>query len=119
MMAEPIDRSVLPIRRQAFSGVANRTLEGSQPDWEILSGPRAPEDAPNVLVVLIDDAGFGNPSTFGGPVSTPHLTALADEGLRYNRFHVTLAMGVGSQHCMIDPSVARRSTRPNPKPKPR
>ncbi len=88
-MPEKIDRSVLPIRRQAFAGKVNRTLAGSEPDWHILSGPRAPDDAPNVLLVLIDDAGFGNPSTFGGPVSTPNLTAMADEGLRYNGFHVT------------------------------
>ena len=88
-MAEEIDRSVLPIRRQAFAGEVNRTLAGSEPDWHILSGPTAPDGAPNVLLVLIDDAGFGNPSTFGGPVSTPHLTAMAEEGLRYNGFHVT------------------------------
>jgi arylsulfatase A-like enzyme len=45
--------------------------------------------APNVLLVLIDDAGFGNPSTFGGPISTPRYTQMAEAGLRYNRFHVT------------------------------
>ncbi len=48
-----------------------------------------PKDAPNVLLVLVDDAGFGNPSTFGGPCQTPALTRLAAQGLRYNRFHVT------------------------------
>ena len=42
-----------------------------------------------MLVVLIDDAGFGNPSTFGGPIETPNYDRMADEGLRYNRFHVT------------------------------
>ena len=42
-----------------------------------------------MLLVLIDDAGFGNPSTFGGPVSTPAMTRVAEQGLRYNRFHVT------------------------------
>src|SRR5947207_7565545 len=88
-MAEEIDRSVLPIRRPPFSGEVSRTLAASQPDWEILTAPRPPEGAPNVLVMLIDDAGYGNPSTFGGPVSTPHLSALADEGVRYTRFHVT------------------------------
>ena len=52
--------------------------------------PSAPEGAPNVLfVVLIDDAGFGNPSTFGGPASTPNMTRVGEEGLTYNRFHVT------------------------------
>lgn len=39
--------------------------------------------------MLIDDAGFGNPSTFGGPISTPRYTQMAEAGLRYNRFHVT------------------------------
>ena len=42
-----------------------------------------------MLLVLIDDAGFGNPSTFGGPIETPNYTRLAENGLRYNRFHVT------------------------------
>jgi arylsulfatase A-like enzyme len=70
-----------------FKGVSKRTLAGSKPDF-----PRpvaAPEGAPNVLLILVDDAGFGNPSTFGGPCQTPALTKLAERGLRYNRFHVT------------------------------
>ena len=54
-----------------------------------MPGPKAPEDAPNVLLVIIDDAGFGQPDTFGGPVATPNLTRVAESGLRYNRFHVT------------------------------
>jgi Sulfatase len=86
IVPDPVDRSVLPLRRRAFGGVANRTLAGSQPDWNILSSPKAPEGAPNVLVVLMDDAGFGQPDTFGGAVSTPALSRLADDGLRYNRF---------------------------------
>ena len=50
---------------------------------------QAPKGAPNVLVVLLDDVGFGATSTFGGPVPTPALDQLAGEGLRYNRFHTT------------------------------
>jgi arylsulfatase len=69
--------------------VANRTLDGSEPDWEQIGHVEAPDGAPNVLVVLIDDAGFGNPSTFGGPIDTPNYTRIADEGVKYNRFHVT------------------------------
>ena len=84
-VADQVDRSVLPLRRPAFSGVVDRTLAGSQPDWSILSSPRAPEAAPNVLVVLIDDAGFGQPSTFGGGVSTPTMSRLAEDGLRVFR----------------------------------
>ena len=88
-MSDGIDRTRLPIRRPPFAGEARRTLEGSQPDWNQASHVAPPDGAPNVLVVLIDDAGFGNPSTFGGPIDTPNYTRMAGEGLRYNRFHVT------------------------------
>ncbi|MGE5827378.1 MAG: arylsulfatase [Micromonosporaceae bacterium] len=83
------DRTSLPIRRPSFAGVANRTLEGSRPDWNLMGHADPPSGAPNVLLVLIDDAGFGNPSTFGGPIQTPNYTRMANGGLRYNRFHVT------------------------------
>jgi arylsulfatase len=89
MPADSTDRTVLPIRRPPFAGVTKRTLEGSEPDWNQAAHARPPGDAPNVLIVLIDDAGFGNPSTFGGAIDTPNYTRMADEGLRYNRFHVT------------------------------
>lgn len=52
-------------------------------------GPRAPAGAPNIVIVLLDDVGFGATSAFGGPVPTPALDALAQTGLRYNRFHTT------------------------------
>ena len=86
-MSQP-DRSKLPIRMSPFSGVTQRTLDGSQPDWEAIGHMEAPDGAPNIVVVLIDDAGFGNPATFGGPIDTPNYTRMADEGVRYNRFHV-------------------------------
>ena len=81
-----LDRTVLPIPDRPFNGLANRTLAGSKPDFPVPA--YAPEGAPNVLLVLLDDAGFGNPSTFGGPIATPTLESLAQQGLRYNRFHV-------------------------------
>jgi|GEM_PF-2698070 len=87
-MAE-LDRSKLPMRRQPFQGVAGRTLDGARPDWNLIGHPEPPQGSPNVLLVLIDDAGFGNASTFGGPIDTPHYTRIAEGGLRYNRFHVT------------------------------
>jgi hypothetical protein len=83
---ESIDRTRLPIRRPPFQGIVNRTLAGSQPDWGQIGHIQPPQGAPNVLLVLIDDAGFGNPGTFGGPVDTPNFTRLAEAGLRYNRF---------------------------------
>src|SRR3954462_3052314 len=81
------DRTILPRPPQQFEGVAKRSLEDSV---AFFTEPvKAPPGAPNILLVLIDDAGFGNPSTFGGPVATPTLDKLAADGLRYNRFHVT------------------------------
>lgn len=82
-----LDRSVLPIPDRVFRGKANRTLKGSQPDYPVPA--YAPDGAPNVLLILIDDAGFGNAATFGGPIESPTLEKLAQEGLRYNHFHVT------------------------------
>ena len=76
-MSDQIDRTVLPIRRPPFQGVANRTLAGSEPDWDFVAPIPAPDGAPNVLLVMTDDAAFGNPSTFGGPISTPTLERLA------------------------------------------
>jgi Sulfatase len=89
MADTPIDRTRLPVADPAFRGTANRTLAGSTPDWGLIGHVTPPEGAPNVLLVLIDDAGFGNPSTFGGPISTPGMSRIAEEGVRYNRFHVT------------------------------
>jgi arylsulfatase len=72
-----------------FRGTLGRTLEDSTADWGILDPARPPDGAPNVLLVLIDDAGFGQASTFGGPISTPNMTRIADEGLKFNRLHLT------------------------------
>ncbi|MGZ4885255.1 MAG: sulfatase-like hydrolase/transferase, partial [Halobacteriota archaeon] len=83
------DRTVLPIPDRSFGGTIGRTMDKSVADWTIVPGPKAPDGAPNVLVVLIDDAGFGNPDTFGGPIRTPNLTRVQDIGLTYNCFHVT------------------------------
>ena len=88
-MSDQVDRSVLPIRRPPFAGVADKTLGGSRPDWGLIGHVKPPAGAPNVLLVLIDDAGFGNPGTFGGPIETPVYDRMASQGLRYNRFHVT------------------------------
>ena len=83
-----VDRTRLPIRRPLFAGTVGKTLDGSQPDWNLIGHPVPPTDAPNVLLVLIDDAGFGNPSTFGGPIQTPNLTRSG----RYAVFAITVSM---------------------------
>ena len=63
-----------------FGGTIGRTIDQSVPDWTIIPGPKAPQDAPNVLLILIDDAGFGQPDTFGGPVATPEPDARRADG---------------------------------------
>ncbi len=83
------DRTVLPMPDPRFGGATGRTIDESVGDWSIMARPHAPEGAPNVLIVLIDDAGFGGPDTFGGGIRTPNLTRVQQRGLTYNRFHVT------------------------------
>jgi arylsulfatase len=83
------DRTVLPIPDKAFGGTQGRTLDESAGDWTMLAGTAAPEGAPNVLLIVIDDAGFGNAGTFGGPIATPTMTRVREMGVAYNRFHVT------------------------------
>jgi arylsulfatase len=67
--------------------VGRTAAESSPPQWP--QSPRAPADAPNVIVIMTDDVGFGASSTFGGPVPTPTFDMLARRGLRYNRFSTT------------------------------
>ncbi|XZG71414.1 arylsulfatase [Chitinibacteraceae bacterium HSL-7] len=85
------DRSTLPIPLSPFEGKAGKTYKESTDAWQKV--PTAPEGAPNVLVILLDDVGFGQTSTFGGLIPTPNFDRLADEGLRYNRFHTTAVSG--------------------------
>ncbi len=84
---EKLDRTVLPIhepKRPTYSELDVRNVK-TPPRFEV----KAPKSAPNVVIVLIDDIGFGGPSTFGGPIQTPTLDRLAAAGLRYNNFHTT------------------------------
>jgi arylsulfatase len=78
---------VLPIPTPPFTGVITPNLIDSQPSWPSTIAP--PEDAPNVLLILIDDAGYGSNSVFGGVVPTPTLEKLAQNGLRYTQIHNT------------------------------
>ena len=82
-----VDRSTLPIPDPSFQGKIGKSYTDSEQDFP--QAIKAPAGAPNVVVILLDDLGFGQPGTFGGPVPTPALDRLADRGLRYNRFHTT------------------------------
>ncbi len=80
-------QDVLPKPDPKFNGVIGRTHKDSKPDK--IPVVQAPEGAPNVLIILIDDCGFGQWGTFGGQVPTPNLDRIAKNGLRYTRFHTT------------------------------
>jgi arylsulfatase A-like enzyme len=88
-MASEIQRDVLPIPDKAHTGLV--TYDAKDPDTSFppIEPLRPPEGAPNVLVVLLDDVGFGASSAFGGPCATPTAERLAANGLKYNRFHTT------------------------------
>jgi arylsulfatase len=85
--AAVLDRTVLPVQIPELPRVTevNATKVPVPPRQEV----KAPAGAPNVLIVLIDDIGFGATETFGGPIATPTFDGLAKHGLRYNNFHTT------------------------------
>ncbi len=80
-------QGVLPRPEAPFKGAINRTAKESTPDFP--KPITAPRGAPNILLILTDDVGFGASSTFGGPIPTPTLDRLAKAGLRYTEFHTT------------------------------
>jgi arylsulfatase A-like enzyme len=86
---DKIQRSVLPIPDVPRLGF--RTYDAKDPETKFppIKDLRPPQGAPNVLLILIDDAGFGSSSAFGGPCQTPNAEQLAAGGLKFNRFHTT------------------------------
>ena len=84
---DPLDRTVLPIPEPQAPPITELDARNAKapPRFEV----KAPAGAPNVLIVLIDDMGFGQSSAFGGPIHMPTLERLASDGLRYNQFHTT------------------------------
>jgi arylsulfatase A-like enzyme len=82
-----IDGKQLPPPDPKFGGVIGQKATESKPWWAPRIVP--PKDAPNVLLIMLDDNGFGAPSTFGGVIPTPALDRIANNGLRYTNFHST------------------------------
>jgi arylsulfatase len=75
-------RQVLPIPDRQYVGVTTYDAKDPATSFPPIEPLRPPEGAPNVLVILIDDAGFGSSSAFGGPCATPNFERPADNGLR-------------------------------------
>src|SRR5262245_3408437 len=86
---DTVQRHVLPIPDITPAGLTPLDAKAPDTKYPPIRQLRPPAGAPNVLVILIDDAGFGSSSAFGGPCQTPNFEKLAAEGLRYTRFHTT------------------------------
>ena len=82
-------RAILPVPDRPHVGLVTYDAKDPNTRFPPIEPIRPPKDAPNVLVILIDDTGFGASSVFGGPCETPNFERLANGGLRYNRFHTT------------------------------
>ncbi len=82
-----LDRTVLPIKEPTYPVITELDARNAKAParFEV----KAPDQAPNVVIVLVDDIGFGHSSAFGGPIQMPTLEKLAANGLKYNRFHTT------------------------------
>ncbi|MFL5859315.1 MAG: arylsulfatase [Solirubrobacteraceae bacterium] len=88
MNSEP-SREQLPIPDRPYEGKVPFDAKDPEAKFPPIEALRPPAGAPNVLIVLLDDAGFASSSVFGGPTATPTAERLASDGLRYNRFHTT------------------------------
>jgi arylsulfatase len=75
-------------------------IRDSKPDWSPFLQPRAPAGAPNVLMIVWDDVGYGAMDVFGGPIETPTMRRIADTGLRYSNFHTT-ALCSPTRSCLL------------------
>ncbi|MGR6584966.1 arylsulfatase (plasmid) [Rhodococcus qingshengii] len=74
---------------RAYKGKISVDIRDSVPDWDPYLPDRAPEDAPNILLIAWDDVGYGTMDVFGGPVQTPTMRRIAEMGARYSNFHTT------------------------------
>jgi arylsulfatase len=81
-------QDVLPFPEPPSASKVGKTLADSKHQWR-QTPQHLPDDAPNIVIFMTDDAGFANPSTFGGPINTPTMTRLAESGIAYNAFHTT------------------------------
>ena len=87
--SEQPGREILPIPDRPHTGLITYDAKNPETTFPRIEPLRPPAGAPNVLVILLDDVGFGASSAFGGPCQMPTAERLAASGLKYNRFHTT------------------------------
>jgi arylsulfatase len=85
---------------EPFRGVVNVDIRDSEPDWSPFEPAKAPEGAPNVVYIVLDDVGFSAMSCYGGPIETPNIDRLAAAGVRYSQWHTT-ALCSPTRSCLL------------------
>jgi arylsulfatase A-like enzyme len=83
-----------------FKGTINVDIRDSVPDWEPFEPPKAPDGAPSVVYIVLDDVGFSAMSCYGGPIETPNIDRIADDGIRYTQWHTT-ALCSPTRSCLL------------------
>src|ERR1700712_4329914 len=85
---------------QPFNGVINVDIRDSVPDWAPFEAAKAPEGAPSVVYIVLDDVGFSVLDSYGGPVETPNINRIVADGARYTQFHTT-ALCSPTRWCLL------------------
>ena len=83
-----------------FKGVVNVDIRDSEPDWAPFEPPKAPDGAPSVVYIVLDDVGFSALGCYGGPVETPNIDKIAADGVRYTQWHTT-ALCSPTRSCLL------------------
>ena len=89
--------NAIPYPKKEWKGVQGKTLADSKPDF--IGQPKAPEGAPNVLIIMLDDAGYSNATSYGGVMKTPTFDRLGDEGIRYTHMSVAAVCSPLAARC--------------------
>jgi arylsulfatase A-like enzyme len=85
---------------EPFKGTINVDIRDSVPDWAPFEPPKAPDGAPSVLYIVLDDVGFSAMSSYGGPIPTPNIDRIVERGVRYTQFHTT-ALCSPTRSCLL------------------
>ena len=85
---------------ERFKGTINVDIRDSVPDWAPFEPPKAPDGAPNVVYIVLDDVGFSAMSCYGGPIETPNIDRIAADGVRYTQWHTT-ALCSPTRSCLL------------------
>src|SRR5215471_2266657 len=86
--------------REPFKGTINVDIRDSVPDWSPFEPPKAPDGAPNVIYLVLDDVGFSAMSCYGGPIETPNIDRIAASGVRFTQWHTT-ALCSPTRSCLL------------------